>query len=119
MSFFIAAPHKLPQTQIELPSPELGNDKKIHGNLILKEALDGDFRTYVRKTTRKRMRYTFRVDYPKYHEIKEFYKVYCAEQLRVIDHNDVTYKGYFVPNTLDFSVIRRPEVTIELDLEEL
>lgn len=119
MSFFIAAPHKLPETQIELPSPELGDDRKIHGNLILKEALDGSFRTYVRRTTRKRYRFTFRLDYPKYHELKEFYKAYCAEQVRIIDHAERVYKGYFIPNTLDATISRRPEVSVEFDLEEL
>ena len=119
MSFYMMAPHNLPQTLMELPSPELGDDRKIHGELLLKESLAGGIRTYVRKTTRERMTFTFFLDYPKAMEVKAFFRVYMAETLRVIDHQERTYKATLIPSTLDITILRRPQVSFQLDMEYL
>lgn len=119
MSFYMLAPHNLPQTQIQLPSPELGDGRKIFGELVVKEFMGGDIRTYVRSTAKEHRTYTFILDYPKALEIKEFFKAYMQTEIRVIDHKEKVYKGHFIPNTLDITNNRRPVVSFDLELEFL
>lgn len=110
----LAAPYPKIQTISLLPNPDFSDTEALTSSVSAKYATDGTLRTYVKtKGGRRKMTWTFRLFRPKALELRAFYLSYHSSKVRVIDHNDRTWVGYFTINPLEFDTPARAAPAIQ------
>lgn len=107
MSFYLAAPYPGCETTTVLPSPQFGNEVSLTDEVTSKRAIDGTLYTYVRRKTRKRFQWTFMLSRNKSLELRAFLTSYFASRIKVTDHANEVWVGYFTINPFEFKTERR------------
>lgn len=90
---------------IILPNPELGNTEKLLGESLLKESLNGEIFTYIKRAKSEEYEFdlTFRmVTRDKMNEVMSWVRGYTGYFIRYHDWKDNIYKVQLVPNKIDF-----------------
>lgn len=103
----IEAPYPAPVTSSVLPSPELGDQENLTSSVATKVATDGELYTYVKRSTRRRFLWDFTLTRPKALELRALFLIYGGDQVRVTDHNDDVWIGYFTNNPFEFNTDRK------------
>jgi len=108
MSFKIEAPYPALATTTILPNPQLQDSVGSTGSIEIKRSMNGTKYSYVKsRDARRRLLWTFLLSYDKVLELQAFYDSYNSNQIKVTDHFDVVYRGYFTSNPFDFETLRR------------
>lgn len=105
--FVIQAPYPTIQTATYLPNPQLGDSVNNVLSLEIKRAMDGTKYSYVKTRNRDRLIWTFRLSQHKGMELMAFYQAYNASQLKITDHLNNVYIGYFTSNPFEFEASNR------------
>lgn len=106
--FTLQAPHPALEATTLLPNPEFGDGENLTDEVAVKRAMDGTVYTYVKtKAQRRKLEWTFRLTRNKALELRAFIQAYYASKIRVTDHNDRVWVGYFTDNPFEFDTIAR------------
>ena len=100
--FQFSAPYPMLQTTTVLPSPQFSDIETSLDTVTRKLAVDGTRYTYVKRRTRRKLKWTFWVSRNKGLELRAFIFAYFASQIKVIDHNGRVWVGNFVSNPFEF-----------------
>ena len=112
------------QTVTVLPNPQLNDSENQKFELEIAYSTDGTVYTYVKDKEDSRLVYSMRMSRMKALELREFLRLYSAEQMRLTDHNDVKWSVYLVTNPFSFATTKRAmnspgnadvEITLELE----
>ncbi len=105
--FKMSAPYPTLQTLTVMPNPQF-SDQETNLNTVSRNlAMDGTRYTYVKRCTRRKLLWIFRLTRPKALEVQAFFNTYVASRIRIIDHNNRTWIGYFTSNPFEFEAISR------------
>jgi hypothetical protein len=108
MAVELAAPYPAIQTITMLPNPELSDSEALTGTVTSLRAVDGTLYTYVKRTNeRRKLVWSFTLSRPKALELRAFLLSYYAALIRVTDHNNRVWTGYFINNPFEFVTDRR------------
>ena len=100
--FRIEAPYPRRHLTIILPSPDWGDSIVLSNTLNIQHALDGTSYTYIKsKANRKRLHWQFILSRNKILELKYFFEKYHSTQVRVVDHLNQSWIGYFQSNPFE------------------
>ncbi len=106
------------QTTTLLPNPEWDNSEQLTGEVTIKRATDGTTYTYIKsKNDRRRLLFRFRLTRQKSFELREFIIAYFSSEVRLIDHNGVTWVGNLLNNPFEFESLSGEEQNIQLEYE--
>lgn len=112
------APHELPEVQIELPSPELGDTVNLEAELDIRNAMDGTLYSYVKNSETIHLAYDIKLYYSKYQELREFIIKYSSKLIRLIDHRERVYKVNMINLPFSFATISKNEFkTVRIEFE--
>lgn len=101
MSFIIKGPIPGYNTAIVLPSPQFSDGERQRATLNLKTALDGTKYTYVKKTGRRVLSYSFETNRAKAEEMKRFLQAYGTKQMLITDHKDQHWQVWLTTNPFE------------------
>jgi len=111
--FILQAPHPVIETTSVLPSPKFSDAEALMVSVSRKLAMDGTRYTYVKRKSRRKLSWSFRLTRNKALELRAFIYAYFAAKVRVIDHNDRVWVGNFTENPFEFDAADRagPAIT--------
>jgi len=106
--FILQAPYPAISLTTFLPNPQLGDSISPTCSLDKKFAKDGTRYIYVKsRDSRKKMVWTFVLSQAKSLELQAFFDIFNSEQIKITDHLNKIYIGYFTSNPFEFESIRR------------
>lgn len=106
--FILQAPHSAPVATTLLPNPQWGDGENLTDEVMVKRAMDGTLYTYVKtKNGRRRLEWAFRLTRNKALELRAFIQAYYAAKIRVTDHNERVWVGWFTNNPFEFDTSDR------------
>jgi len=106
--FYLSAPYPMLQTTTLLPDPQFSDHRGLTATLTRKTAMDGTRYTYVkRKDNRRRLQWSFRLMRNKALELRAFIYSYFASKIKITDHNETVWVGYFTSNPFEFDTSER------------
>lgn len=118
MTVKIQAPYPLLQTTTLLPSPKFSDSEGVLDEVIQKRAMTGSLYTYVKtKSNRRKLLMQFQLDRMKGLELRAFIRAYFKSKIRLTDHLDQVWIGYFTSNPFDFSTSSSEQQLISLEFE--
>lgn len=104
----VAAPYPNIITNIRLPNPEFGDQEGLAHSLTSKRTMNGMLYTYVKTNDDNRLlKISFIMTRSKGEEFKRFLLVYVSKKVRMIDHLNRTWLGYFTSNPIEFTTTKR------------
>lgn len=109
---YLLAPHELPEVQLELPSPELGDTSNLEAELDIRNSMNGTLYSYVKNSETEAINYDIKLYYSKYQELREFVIRYGSRNIRLTDMRDRTYVVNLINLPLNFSTLGRDEFKI-------
>jgi hypothetical protein len=102
--FQIDAPYPNPHVTVILPSPKWGDSCELTSTVSSMYTMSGKMYTYVKsRDARKRLRWDFEIARDKALELRAFLNIYFRLSVRIIDHNNEIWIGYFQNNPFEFS----------------
>lgn len=110
--FTLQAPHPCLQTTTLLPNPQFSDGENLQVAVMRKTAMDGTRYTYVKRKARRKLKWSFRLSRNKGLELRAFIYAYFASKIRVIDHLDRVWLGWFTSNPFEFDTTDRAEPAI-------
>lgn len=106
--FILQAPDPTLATTTLLPDPQWGDSENLTDEVQVKRAMDGTLYTYVKtKNGRRKLQWNFRLSRNKALELRAFIQAYYAAKIRVTDHNERVWVGYFTNNPFEFDTPSR------------
>lgn len=112
--FQIQAPAPSLQTTTILPNPLLSDQEGLTSTVQSQRATDGTLYTYVKtKAGRRKLQWTFRLTRPKALELRAFVLSYHSSRIRITDHNNRVWVGYFLSNPFEFDTPSRSAPAIQ------
>lgn len=106
--FYLQAPYPTLQTLTVLPEPKFSDAMNLTDAVIVKRAMDGTRRTYVKtKGGRRRLKWTFQLTRNKGLELRAFIQSYFASKIYVLDHLGRNWVGYFTSNPFELDTPER------------
>lgn len=122
MTVILIAPHELPQTAIQLPSPKLNDTHNVSDDVIVRNSMNGVLYSYVKSNNRLEINWDFNVSKEKAIELEEFIKVYSSYNFRLIDWRSRVFKVKLINLPLVFSsasLNERQNVRLQFEGERL
>jgi len=112
--FILQAPHPALEATTLLPDPSWGNGENLTDEIQVKRAMDGTLYTYVKtKNDRRHLQWTFRLTRNKALELRAFIQAYFAAKIKVTDHNERVWIGYFINSPFEFDTPGRAAPSID------
>lgn len=111
--FKMSAPYPTLQTMTVMPNPQFSDQEANLNTVNRLTAMDGTRYTYVRRRSRRRLLWTFRLSRPKALEVQEFFKSYFASLIRIVDHRGRIWIGNFTSNPFEFEAVSRAAPAID------
>lgn len=111
--FRLEAPYPTLQTLTVMPNPKLSDQETNLNSISRGVAIDGTRYTYVKRRVRRKLNWTFQLSRNKALEVRAFFLSYYASKIRITDHRDRVWLGYFTSNPFEFEAISRaaPAIT--------
>jgi hypothetical protein len=85
-----------------MPNPQFSDQEGNLNTVSRSTAMDGTRYTYVKRRTRHKMQWTFRLSRNKALEVRAFFMSYFASQIQITDHRDRVWLGHFTSNPFEF-----------------
>jgi hypothetical protein len=105
--FQLQAPYPTVQTNSFLPNPQFSDQEGLLDSVNRKMAIDGTRYTYVKRRSRRKLKWTFRLSRPKGLELRAFIFAYFASKIRLKDHNGRVWIGWLTSNPFEFETTGR------------
>lgn len=105
--FKLEAPWPALQVLTILPNPEFSDHEARLSTVSRGVAMDGTSYTYVKRRTRRKLNWSFRLTRNKWLELREFYLLYAAARVRITDHRGRVWLGYLTSNPIEAEVTSR------------
>jgi len=103
MTVRLQAPYPLLQTTTLLPNPEFSDSEGLLDEINSKRSMTGTLYTYVKtKGERRRLTMRFTLSRLKGLELRAFIRAYFYSKIRLTDHLDQVWVGYFTDNPFSF-----------------
>lgn len=124
--FKMEAPFPTLQTLTVMPNPQFSDQETNLNSVNRLTAMDGTRYTYVKRRSRRKLLWTFRLTRNKALEVEAFVNSYFASRVRITDHRGRVWLGNFTSNPFEFEMISRaaPAITpmprgetVSIDLE--
>ena len=111
--FRMAAPYPALQTLTVVPDPQFSDQETNLNTVNRLTAMDGTRYTYVKRRTRRKLSWTFRLSRPKALEVRAFFMSYFASVVKITDHCNRVWIGNFTSNPFEFEAQSRaaPAIT--------
>jgi hypothetical protein len=125
MSLRLQAPLPAVQTTTLLPNPQQGDTQGRKHSIDIFRAIDGTKRTSVKSNGRHVLSYTFNLTRAKSLELQAFFNSYYASKIRIRNHKDEVWEGYFASNPTELTHAGRDgaseyvEVQLQFDAERI
>lgn len=107
MQIYLQAPHELIQATIMLPTPKFGDTQNPEPEIDIRNAQSGKLYSYVKANQRLTLFYDFILEQEKAIELREFVKIYSAENIRLTDWRERVYLVKLINVPLTFQTIGR------------
>jgi hypothetical protein len=101
------APYPMLQTLTVMPNPQFSDQETNLNTVTRKLAMDGTRYTYVKRRTRRKLLWSFRLSRNKALEVRAFFMSYFASKIRITDHRGRVWLGYFTSNPFEFDTPER------------
>jgi hypothetical protein len=102
--FRIEAPYPSMQTTVILPSPNWGDSSAVVATVKTMRTMTGKLYTYRHaKGDRKKLHWAFQLSRNKALELEAFFQSYFGSSVRITDHEDNVWIGYFQTNPFELS----------------
>jgi hypothetical protein len=105
--FRMEAPYPMLQTFTVMPDPQFSDQEGNLNTVSRLTAMDGTCYTYVKRRTRRKMRWNFKLSRNKALEVRAFFMSYFASRIRITDHRNRIRLGYFTSNPFEFEIQSR------------
>lgn len=105
--FRMEAPYPILQTLTVMPNPQFSDQETNLNTVSRKLAMDGTRYTYVKRRVRRKMLWSFRLSRNKALEVRAFFMSYFASKIRITDHRNRVWLGYFTSNPFEFDTPSR------------
>lgn len=105
--FRMEAPYPTLQTLTVMPSPQFSDQETNLNTVARKLAMDGTRYTYVKRRTRRKLLWSFKLSRNKALEVRAFFMSYFASKIRITDHRNRIWLGYFTSNPFEFDTPSR------------
>lgn len=103
--FSFQAPYPLIQTTSVLPNPHFSDGEGLSVSVSRQMAMDGTKYVYVKTKERRTLKWSFKLTRNKAMELRAFIQCYFASKIRITDHNNRVWVGYFVNNPFEFDTV--------------
>lgn len=103
MSLRLQAPYPAIQTTTLLPNPQKGDVQGRKHAMDVFRAIDGTRRTSVKSNDRHVLTYTFNLSRAKSLELQAFTHSYFTSKIRIRNHKNETWEGYFASNPIELT----------------
>jgi len=110
--FRMEAPYPTLETLTVMPNPQFSDQEGNLNTVSRLTAMDGTRYTYVKRRARCKMRWNFKLARNKALEVRAFFMSYFASQIRIVDHRNRVWLGYFTSNPFEFEAQSRAAPTI-------
>lgn len=110
--FRMSAPYPTLQTLTVIPNPQFSDREGNLNTVSRATAMDGTRYTYVKRRTRRKMQWNFKLSRNKALEVRAFFMSYFASQIQIIDHRNRVWLGYFTSNPFEFESQSRAALAI-------
>jgi len=96
-----------------MPNPTFSDQETNLNTVSRRMAMDGTRYTYVKRRARRKLQWTFKLSRNKGLEVRAFFFAYFASQIKIVDHLNRTWVGYFTSNPFEFETQNRaaPAIT--------
>ena len=106
------------QTITLLPNPQFSDSEALTSEVSSKQTMDGTRHTYVKtKNARRKLIFQLNLNRMKALELREFIRSYYRSEIRLTDHLNVSWLGYFTSNPFDFESVLDERQVIQLEFE--
>lgn len=113
-----AAPYPNVKQLIYLPNPQFGDSDNDTHTINIRYAINGKPYTYVRTTNdRVRLLMTFEMHRQKALEFRLFLKLYFGSKIKLTDHLNRIWLGYFTINPFEFTSVQGEWQTMNIEFE--
>jgi len=114
----LQAPHTLIQTTSVFPNAELGDTLAPQSQINVLRSASGKTFTYVKKNNRRKLTYNISLTREKAIELREFYKAYNDQPIRLTNWNNEVWVVYFIEDSINIEILGRSEFcTIHVQFE--
>jgi hypothetical protein len=101
---YLEAPYPDIQTITILPNPSWGDVYEPTATVTALRTMNGLLYTYTKsKENRRKCHWDFTLSKNKALELKAFFTSYYRAKIKIIDHDDVVWIGYFQNNPFEFT----------------
>lgn len=102
--FQLQAPYPAIEATSLLPNAQFSDGEGLTDEVQVKRTLDGTLYTYVKtKNGRRQLTWDFLITRNKCLEVEEFVRAYIAQKIKITDHRDRVWVGYFTDNPIEFT----------------
>ena len=105
--FTFEAPYPSVAITVLTPNPQFSDGEGLAVSVTRKLAMDGTRYVYIKNKGRRVLKWSFKLTRNKALELRAFLQSYFASQVRITDHNDRVWIGYFVNNPFEFEAVER------------
>ena len=114
----LSAPFNNVQATIYLPSPLFNDSVTAMGQIDRKVSMSNVTYTYVKRITRRELKFTLELHRQKAFELQAFVEVYLTEDVRVkLDDGDL-WRAKFVSNPFNYTTVSKNDIlTIDLEMQ--
>lgn len=109
----LQAPYPALQTTSLLPNPQFGDSETPEQNIVIRRAMDGTRRTYVKTNQLSKLHYTFMLWRAKSLELRAFVESYYYAPILMTNHKGEAWQVNFSTFPLELQVNERVQVTLE------
>jgi hypothetical protein len=111
MSVLLQAPWPALETTSVLPNPQFNDIIAPKNSVVIRRAMDGTKRTYVKSNARCKLNYTFMLSRDKALEVRAFLLSYYRAQIQLVNHLNDHWVGYLLNNPFEFLASSRADGT--------
>jgi len=116
------APHELPTGATTLPNPEFGDTETPMSEVQWVWAMDGTRYSTVTSSDYFIILYKLLLTKLKAWELREFFRNYHSNIIRIIDHNNIPWQALLLNNPVEYTAVGRAKTNcnteyIEVNLE--
>ena len=99
-----AHPQAAPTLTIDLRNPEKGDSELVENRVQVRQAMNGDLRSFIRTPPTRRLLLTFvELSKPKVDELIAFLTTSAGTEIKYTDYDAVVWRGWLITDPAEFS----------------
>lgn len=107
-----AHPQAAPTLTIDLRHPEKGDSELVENRVQVRQAMNGDLRSFKRTPVTRRLLLTFvELSKPKVQELIDFLTTSAGDEIKYTDYDAVVWRGWIITDPAEFSTQGRKDGT--------